>query len=88
MRKPEPGWGWFEPAPAGPDEARRLAVARAFARTFSGADGELALAHLKSLTLDRALGPDSPDQHLRGLEGQRQLVCHILSLVERGRSGI
>ncbi|CDL00888.1 protein of unknown function [Magnetospirillum gryphiswaldense MSR-1 v2] len=86
MSKSDPGWDWFAP-PAPPDNAQRLAVARAFARAFSGADGDLALAHLRSLTLDRCLGPDASDAALRCLEGQRLLAAHILSLVERGRDG-
>ncbi|MCA1909061.1 MAG: hypothetical protein LDL39_11935 [Magnetospirillum sp.] len=84
MSKPDPGWGWFEPAPP-PDNSQRLVLARAFARAFSGADGELALSHLRALTLDRCLGPEATDQALRCLEGQRLLAAHILSLVEQGR---
>lgn len=84
MSKPDPGWGWFEP-PAPPDNSQRLALARAFARAFSGADGELALSHLRALTLERCLGPEASDSALRCLEGQRLLAAHILSLVDRGR---
>lgn len=86
MSKSDPGWAWFE-HPAPPDDSQRLTVARAFARAFSGADGDLALAHLRSLTLDRCLGPEASDASLRCLEGQRLLASHILSLVERGRDG-
>lgn len=80
----DPGWSWFEP-PAPPDDAHRQAVARAFARVFSGPDAPLALAHLRGLTLERCLGPEASDAALRCLEGQRLLVTHILSLIERGR---
>ena len=86
MNKIDPGWSWFD-SPTPPDEPQRLAVARAFVRAFSGADGQLALAHLRALTLERCLGPDASDSALRSLEGQRLLVAHILSLVERGRDG-
>ncbi len=82
--KLDPGWGWFEPPPP-PENGHRQALARAFARAFSGADGELALSHLRALTLERCLGPDASDQALRCLEGQRLLAAHILSLVEQGR---
>lgn len=84
MSTPEPGWDWFDPPPP-PAGAQRLAVARAFARAFSGADGELALSHLRALTLERCLGPEASDAALRCLEGQRLLAAHILSLVEQGR---
>ncbi|MBF0324711.1 hypothetical protein [Magnetospirillum moscoviense] len=85
MPKSEPGWGWFAPPPPPPDEADRHAVARAFTRAFAGPDGAVALDHLKALTLDRCLGADASEAQLRCLEGQRQLVAHILNLIERGR---
>ena len=84
MSSPDPGWSWFDPPPP-PEPGHRLTVARAFARAFSGADGELALSHLRALTLERCLGPDAGDAALRCLEGQRLLAAHILSLVEQGR---
>ncbi|MBF0269350.1 MAG: hypothetical protein HQL44_12245 [Alphaproteobacteria bacterium] len=62
-------------------------LARTFARTFRGDDGARALAHLKAVTLERHLGPESSIAQLRHLEGQRHLVNHILSLVRRGREG-
>lgn len=77
------GWDWFDGAvaPAGhPDDP-----APGFARCFGGPDGQRVLATLKAMTLDRALGPDTPDAALRHLEGQRQLVAVILALTARGR---
>lgn len=53
---------------------------------FFHPEGERVLAHLKAVTLDRALGPDSSDALLRHLEGQRQLVASILAQIERGRT--
>lgn len=82
------GWSWLEPvAPPPPGDDERLQLARAFARVFSGSEGEWVLGHLKALTLDRCLGPEASDGALRALEGQRQLVLHVLSLVARGRDG-
>lgn len=82
----DPGWTWFDPpAPVGDDA--RLALARTCARLFTGADGEQVLDHLTSLTVGRCLGPDASDGALRALEGQRQLVHHLLSLITRGRHG-
>jgi len=57
-----------------------------FARVFRGTDGDRALAVLRAVTLDRALGPDSSDAALRDLEGRRRLVAWILALIERGRT--
>lgn len=83
----DPGWTWLDPSPPSPGDDRSLALARLFARLFAGEQGEAALAHLTRLTLDRCLGPDASDSALRMLEGQRQLVLHIQSLVRRGRDG-
>ena len=82
------GWDWFESATANPDDAAAAAetdaeLARAFASCFRGSDGSRVLKHLKALTLERVLGPESPDTLLRYVEGQRQLVAYICTLVER-----
>lgn len=82
---PDPGWTWFEPPVPPPGEDQRLKLARIFARLFSGADGEAALAHLIHLTIGRCLGADASDAALRSLEGQRQLVLHLQSLIRLGR---
>ena len=89
-RNPPEGWGWFETgadlSTDGPPEAGRD-LALAAARCFRDADGEKVLAYLRALTLGRALGPGASDTLLRHLEGQRQLVAHIVRLVQRGRDG-
>lgn len=87
MPSRDPGWSWFEPPPPPPGAEDRRALARAFARAFSGADGEAVLAHLSALTVERCLGPDASDAALRTLEGQRMLVAHMLSLAAQGRDG-
>jgi hypothetical protein len=80
------GWQWFD-AP----EHRELldsegdrSVAMAFSRCFDSRDGDRVLQHLRGLTLGRTLGPGASDALLRHLEGQRQLVAHILALVAQG----
>lgn len=83
-RNDETGWAWFEHADPPPADR---ALAQAFARCFRGGDGDKVLAYLRALTLERALGPGADDSLLRHLEGQRQLVAHILQLVARGRAG-
>jgi len=80
----EEGWAWFD---RGQAPAADRALSETFARCFKGGDGEAVLAHLRAVTLERALGPGATDAQLRHLEGQRQLVAHILSLVARGRDG-
>lgn len=59
---------------------------KAFARGFSGPDGDLMLGHLRALTLDRALGPAASAAEIRHLEGQRCLVRQIETLIARGRA--
>lgn len=83
----DPGWNWFDPPPPPVGDDERLGLARIVARLFSGTDGETVLAHLTGLTVDRCLGPEASDAALRALEGQRQLVLHIVSLIQRGRDG-
>lgn len=60
-------------------------LAKCFARCFRGADGERAIAHLKSQTTEIAMGPDMTDARLRHLEGQRFMVRTIINLIERER---
>jgi hypothetical protein len=79
------GWGALTPIGATGDPDHRAKIERAFARCFAGAEGELAFAHLRALTLDRALGPNSTDAALRHLDGQRCLVLHMQALMDRGR---
>jgi len=90
MTKQKNGWDWFatsHPTPSSRfdplvDEKELPALA---ARCFRGKDGERLMTHLRSMTLERALGPNASDAFLRHTEGQRQLVAHLTALVERGR---
>lgn len=86
------GWDGLDPGaggdgrPAAPADADGE-TALLFARVFRGEDGARALAHLRAMTLDRALGPEASPEALRHLEGQRCLIRHLLALVTRGRRG-
>ena len=86
MSASETAWPWGAPPEAAAAQDTQDALARAAARVFSGADGETFTRYLRAITLDRALGPDANVAQLRHLEGQRQLVRHILALAERGRA--
>ena len=79
------GWGALTPIGSTGDPDLKVRIERAFARCFAGSEGELVLSHLRGLTLDRALGPNSTDAALRHLDGQRCLFLHIQSLIDRGR---
>lgn len=83
------GWQWFDgpAASAGETDAAGPAepsLAVAFTRCFSTPEGRQVLKHLRSVTVDRAVGPSVSDAHLRHLEGQRQLVNHVLMLIAQG----
>lgn len=81
------GWEGLSLSETGHDPAAMRRTEIAFARCFSGEDGEYALMHLRALTLDRAAGPGASDAALRHMDGQRCLVLHIQSLIDRGRMG-
>ncbi len=87
MLRPETGWTWFDPPPPPTAEDSGLDLAQAAARVFASGDGEALLRHLREMTLERCLGPDSGDAALRHLEGQRHLVLHLQALAARGRAG-
>ena len=87
MSATENSWPWGvvpETTPEAADTGHELT--RAAARVFAGTDGERIAQYLRAVTLERALGPDASEAHLRHLEGQRQLVRHLLALAERGRN--
>ena len=90
MNKPaqqdDGGWDWFDGALAHQPETDRETLL-AYARCFSGTEGERVLNHLRAQTLERAMGPEAPNRLLRHVEGQRQLVTIIERLVHRGQSG-
>ncbi len=78
------GWGWFAASDKTALEGDQ-GLALSFARCFRGTDGVRVLRHLRALTLEQSMGPAASDAMLRHIEGQRQLVTHILGLIERGR---
>ena len=55
-------------------------IRTAYARCFLTREGRIVLSHLRKITLERYLGPNSSSDELRHLEGQRHLVSTILAL--------
>lgn len=86
MQQSDDGWGWFEGASTASGDGAPDTLPTAFARCFRGPDADRVIRYLRALTLDRATGPSTSDAGLRHLEGQRQLVAHVLALLERGRN--
>lgn len=87
MSDPGTGWRWFEDSGDSGDGESQLETEKCFARCFADADGRRVLDHLRAMTTERVLGPDSSDAALRHLEGQRHLVATIAGLAARGRAG-
>ncbi len=85
------GWGGLvmEMRPEDPPETaqRQTLLEKSFARCFAGPDADRVLAHMRAITLERALGPGASDAAVRHLDGQRCLFLHIMALIDRGRSG-
>lgn len=89
MADPDLGWAWFEtssPSREHEESPPDHELAKVFARCFGGVDGFKVLKHLKHITHSRILSPAVPDAFLRHMEGQRQLVAHMISLVDHGRT--
>jgi hypothetical protein len=82
----DPGWGWFDDPASEAPGSNRPDLCRAFARCFTGGDGERVIEHLTKAILCRRLGPQASDAELRQLEGQRCAVAYIVAMVERGRA--
>lgn len=55
-----------------------------FSKCFASPWGDLALKHLRAITVERTIDPSAPESLLRHVEGQRHLVKHIESLIRRG----
>lgn len=71
--------------PIEPGRREMRDVEKAFSRLFATQDGQIVLSHLQVLTFQRALGPGSPDEQLRYMEGQRSMVATVLRMIDRGR---
>ncbi|MBP3340551.1 MAG: hypothetical protein IJD69_04320 [Alphaproteobacteria bacterium] len=56
-----------------------------YARCFGTPAGRAVLAHLRKMTIERTLGPNTSDSELRWIESQRALVRTIESQVAQGR---
>ena len=60
------------------DEAQK-----ALSKILTTREGKIFFSHLKNKTINRVLGANSSDAELRCLEGQRQLVNYMSSMVEK-----
>lgn len=61
-------------------------IARSFSRCFQSPDGQIVLDHLHQQTLCRITDPVTSNDHLRFLEGQRQLFLWLLQMIAKGNT--
>ena len=66
-------------------EGRPDDLAQCALRVFSSQDGQRVLDHLERTFLLRRVPPQTSDQELRHVEGQRSLVAYLQALVARGK---
>ncbi len=56
-----------------------------YVRCFSTPSGAAVLAHLRDITINRAVSPDVSDGHLRWYSAQCALVRQIETIISHGR---
>lgn len=56
---------------------------KALSKILAMREGKIFFSHLKNKTINRVLGANSSNDELRYLEGQRQLVSYISSMIEK-----
>ena len=61
-------------------------IEKQYARTFASASGKQVLAHLRSITLERVVGPNVSNDELRWWAAQNAIVHQIENLIKRGNN--
>jgi hypothetical protein len=79
-----PDWGEFRLYHAEPKQAEIDDWIKLNARLFSSADGQRWLARVRQDKFGRSLAPTISEAELRHLEGQRQMIRDIDTLVAKG----
>ena len=59
-------------------------IEKNYFRCFNTPAGEFVLKHLRSITVERFLGPNATESELRGLEAERRLV-HMITKLGSGK---
>ena len=88
MEDAESGWDWFQDrnrstATDAFEPNQEAELSKCFVRCFGTAEGMKVLRHLRALTVERTVGPHATESLLRYLEGQRQIVLYIESVVHK-----
>jgi hypothetical protein len=61
-------------------------IEKQYARVFSGVSGKQVLSHMRSLTIERILGPNVTNDDLRWWAAQSAFVHQIETLINRGNN--
>jgi len=61
-------------------------IEKQYARTFATPSGKQVLIHLRSLTVERIIGPNASNEDLRWWAAQNALVHHIENLINKGKN--
>ena len=61
-------------------------IEKQYARTFATPSGKQVLIHLRSLTVERIVGPNVSNEDLRWWAAQNALVHQIENLINKGKS--
>lgn len=61
-------------------------IEKQYARTFATNSGKQVLAHLRSITIERIVGPNISNEDLRWWAAQNALIHHIENLIKKGNN--
>lgn len=61
-------------------------IEKQYARTFATPSGKQVLLHLRSMTLERVVGPNASNEDLRWWAAQNALVHQIENLINKGKN--
>ncbi len=61
-------------------------IEKQYARTFATPSGNQVLIHLRSITLERIIGPNVSNEDLRWWAAQNALVHQIENLINKGKN--
>lgn len=61
-------------------------IEKQYARTFATNSGKQVLAHLRSITVERIVGPNISNEDLRWWAAQNALIHHIENLIKKGNN--
>ena len=61
-------------------------IEKQYARTFATPSGKQVLIHLRSITLERIIGPNASNEDLRWWAAQNALVHQIEHLINKGKN--